>query len=61
MGIQQFYRDLNFKLFRTATIKTNARACVPSACLQREVFGELISAARVAGKETGFQFIRIIT
>lgn len=43
----------NFKLFRTGTIKTKTRACVPSACLQREVFGELISAAKVAGKETG--------
>lgn len=61
VGIQQFYRDLNFKLFRTATIKTKTHVCVPSACLQREVFGELILAARVAGKETGLQFIRIIT
>lgn len=61
VGIQQFSRDLNFKLFRPATIKTKTRVCVPSACLQREVFGELISAARVAGKETGLQFIRIIT
>lgn len=38
----------NFKLFRTATIKTKTRACVPSACLQSGIFGELISAARVA-------------
>lgn len=48
-----FIEILNFKLFRTGTIKTKTRACVPSAYFQREVFGELISAARVAGKETG--------
>lgn len=56
-----FIEIWNFKLFRTCTIKTKTRACVPSACFQREVFGELISAARVAGKETDLQFIRIIT
>lgn len=28
-----FIEILNFKLFRTGTIKTKTRACVPSACL----------------------------
>ena len=48
-----FIEIWNFKLFRTGTIKTKTRACVPSACLQSGVFGELISAARAARKKTG--------
>lgn len=48
-----FIEIWNFKLFRTGTIKTKTRACVPSACLQSGVFGELISAARAERKKTG--------
>lgn len=47
-----FIEIWNFKLFRTGTIKTKTRARVPSASLRRGVFRELISAARVSGKET---------
>lgn len=53
MGIQYFIEIWNFKLFRTGTIKTKTRACVPSACLQSRVLRELISAARAARKKTG--------
>ena len=48
-----FIEIWNFKLFRTGTIKTKTRACVPSACLQSGVLRELISAARAARKKTG--------